>query len=77
MGKPARPAEGPGVRLHTPHPAQKGLSSRLHCFPDRWQEAELTRGAFPGAASAIRRNSPLTCAVGGGSGHRPRGASAS
>lgn len=33
--------------------------------------AELTFGAFPRAAVAIRRNSLLTCAVGGGLEHRP------
>lgn len=45
----------------------------LQCSPNRWEEAELTFGAFPGAAGAIRRNSPLTCAVGGGLERGPRG----
>lgn len=59
--------------LHALSLAWKGLPPLLHCSLNRWEEAELTFGVFPGAAGAIRRNSPLTCAVGGGLERRPRG----
>lgn len=52
--------------LHPPGSVQKGLRSPSTLLSKSQEEAELTFRAFPGVADAIRRNSLLTCAVGGG-----------
>lgn len=73
MSRRAQPAEGLGVTLHTPGPVQKGLPSSPALLSNLWEEAELMFGASPGVEDDIRRNSLLTCAVGGGLECRPPG----